>query len=253
MQGCIERFYLHNGLLYFFGRLLIIPMNRINRLKKIRLHREGAGALVISAIFLVILNSLVFHLFATKIPFYILAVGSVIVYGLMINFFQCPVRLFEEDTEKTVVAPADGRVVVIQEVEETEYLHERRIMISIFMSLFNVHANWYPVDGIVRKVDHQDGRFRKAYLPKASTENERSAILIETPEGVTILARQIAGAVARRIVTYANEGENCFIDEHMGFIKFGSRVDVYLPLNTEVCVKIGQTTMGNQTVIARLK
>ena len=109
------------------------------------------------------------------------------------------------------------------------------------------------VDGVVRHIEHHNGRFMKAYLPKASTENERSMVVIETPQGHMVMARQIAGAVARRIVTYAEEGEECFIDEHMGFIKFGSRVDVYLPLGSEVCVSMGQHTTGNQTVIARLK
>ena len=109
------------------------------------------------------------------------------------------------------------------------------------------------VDGVVKKVSHQDGNFHKAFLPKASTENERSTVVIETPEGIEVMARQIAGAVARRIVTYASEGEECYIDEHMGFIKFGSRVDVYLPVGSELCVKMGQKTVGNQTVLARLK
>jgi phosphatidylserine decarboxylase len=171
----------------------------------------------------------------------------------MVNFFQCPIRLFGEDTENIVVAPADGRIVVIEEVDENEYFHDRRLMISIFMSILNVHANWYPVDGIVKKVAHQNGRFLKAWLPKASTENERSMVVIETPAGVEVMARQIAGAMARRIVTYATPNEECYIDEHMGFIKFGSRVDVYLPLGTEVCVKMDQKTVGNQTVIAKLK
>jgi phosphatidylserine decarboxylase len=126
------------------------------------------------------------------------------------------------------------------------------MMVSIFMSLFNVHANWFPVDGTVKLVKHHDGNFHKAWLPKASEENERADVLIETPKGVTILCRQIAGAVARRIVTYAKEGEECNIDYHMGFIKFGSRVDVYLPLGTEICVEMGQSTTGDQTVIAKL-
>jgi phosphatidylserine decarboxylase len=125
-------------------------------------------------------------------------------------------------------------------------------MISIFMSVVNVHANWYPVDGVVKKVGHQNGKFMKAWLPKASTDNERSMVVIETPEGVEVMARQIAGAMARRIVTYATEGEECFIDEHMGFIKFGSRVDVYLPIGTKVHVEMGQRTTGNQTIIAQL-
>ena len=150
-------------------------------------------------------------------------------------------------------APADGTIVAIEEVMENEILHKKCLQISIFMSIFNVHANWYPVDGTIKKVAHHNGNFMKAWLPKASTENERSTVVIETPEGVEVLTRQIAGAVARRIVTYAEVGEECYIDEHMGFIKFGSRVDVFLPLGTEVLVKLGQLTTGNQTVIAKLK
>ena len=121
------------------------------------------------------------------------------------------------------------------------------------MSLFNVHANWFPVDGRVKFVNHRDGNFHKAWLPKASEENEHADIMLETIDGTEILCRQIAGAVARRIVTYAKPGEDCYIDEHLGFIKFGSRVDVYLPLDTEVCVKMGQTTTGDYTVLAKLK
>ena len=228
-------------------------MSRLKRLKKIRLHREGTHTLWGGLLLLLAINSALYFGIENKIPFYCIATVSLIVYGIMVNFFRCPIRLFEQDTEKVVVAPADGKVVVIEEVDENEYFHDRRLMISIFMSLVNVHANWYPVDGVVKKVWHQNGRFMKAWLPKASTDNERSAVIIETPEGVEVMARQIAGAMARRIVTYAEPGEECFIDEHMGFIKFGSRVDVYLPLGTEVLVKMGQVTTGNQTIIAKLK
>ena len=126
-------------------------------------------------------------------------------------------------------------------------------MVSIFMDLWNVHANWFPVDGKVKLVHHQNGAFHKAWLPKASEENEMADTIITTDSGVDILCRQIAGAVARRIVTYAQEGEECYIDEHLGFIKFGSRVDLLLPLGTEINVKLGQSTTGNQTVIGRLK
>ena len=192
--------------------------------------------------------------FDNKIPFWSFVVVFAVVYSVVLNFFRCPVRYFSgDDTEKIVVAPADGKVVVIEEVEENEYFHDRRMMVSIFMSLFNVHANWFPVDGKVKLVHHQSGNFHKAWLPKASEENEHADVMITTPDGVDVLCRQIAGAVARRIVTYAKEGEDCYIDEHMGFIKFGSRVDVYLPLGTEVCVKMGQSTVGDQTVIAKLK
>ena len=196
---------------------------------------------------------LLWNFFETKIPFWSFLSVFGIVYAILLNFFRCPTRYFDGETEKIVVAPADGKIVVIEEVEENTYFHDRRIMVSIFMSLFNVHANWFPVDGKVKFVKHKDGNFHKAWLPKASEENEHADIMLTTPDGVDILCRQIAGAMARRIVTYAKPGEDCFIDEHLGFIKLGSRVDVFLPLGTEVCVKMGQLTTGDQTVIARLK
>ena len=229
-------------------------MSRLKKLKKIRIHREGTHTLASSFLLLLIVNSALYLGLECKLPFYIVATITILLYGMLVNFFRCPIRLFEqEDTEKIVVAPADGKIVVIEEVEENEYFHDRRLMISIFMSIVNVHANWYPVDGTIKKVAHQNGKFMKAWLPKASTDNERSMVVIETPEGVEVMARQIAGAMARRIVTYAEPGEECYIDEHMGFIKFGSRVDVYLPLGSEILVKLGQNTTGNQTVIAKLK
>ena len=188
-----------------------------------------------------------------KAPFYIFLVISLTLLGIATNFFRCPIRKFEGETENIIVAPADGRIVVIEEVEEAYYFHEKRLMISIFMSLFNVHANWFPVEGIVKKVFHQNGNYHKAWLPKASEENEHADVLIETEKGDEILVRQIAGAVARRIVTYAHEDEDCYIDEHLGFIKFGSRVDVFLPLDSDILVKMGQSTIGNQTILAKLK
>ena len=199
-------------------------MNKLKKLKKIRLHREGTHILVLSFILLAGINALLFFLVDSKAPFSIVAFLSLCLYLSMVNFFRCPIRLFGQETEKIVVAPADGRIVVAEEVDEHEYFHDRRLMISIFMGITNVHANWYPVDGVVKKVSHQDGNFHKAFLPKASTENERSTVVIETPEGIEVMARQIAGAVARRIVTYASEGEECYMDVHMGFIKFGSRL-----------------------------
>lgn len=226
---------------------------RLKKLKKIRLHREGTHTMLWSAFGMILLNAVLFVAFDCKWPFYIGAAVCTILYLIIVNFFRCPIRLFGQETEKVVVAPADGKIVVVEEVEENEYFHDKRLMVSIFMSLVNVHANWIPVDGTVKLVRHHNGNFHKAWLPKASIENERSTVVIETPEGVDILTRQIAGAMARRIVTYPREGEECYIDEHMGFIKFGSRVDVYLPLGTEVCVKMGQRTTGNETVIARLK
>lgn len=228
-------------------------IQKIKKIKKIRIHREGTDTLLYGFIGIASVAILLWRL-DTKIPFWTFVVLLSAVYGVVLNFFRCPIRYFpSEDTEGIVVAPADGKVVVVEEVEENEYFHDRRLMISIFMSLFNVHANWFPVDGVVKFVKHTDGNFHKAWLPKASEENEHADVMITTPEGDDILCRQIAGAVARRIVTYAKQNENCYIDEHLGFIKFGSRVDVYLPLGTEVCVKMGQSTTGDQTVIAKLK
>ena len=228
-------------------------LQKLKKLRKIRLHREGTEILIVSAVLLLALNGLVYWTCDLSLPFYILAAISITLYLLMVNFFRCPIRHFEQDSEKIVVAPADGKIVVVQEVDEQEYFHERKLMISIFMDVTNVHANWYPVDGVVKHVSHQNGKFMKAWLPKASEENEHADVLITTPEGTDILCRQIAGAMARRIVTYAKKDEECFIDEHLGFIKLGSRVDVYLPVDSEVCVKMGQATTGNMTVIAKLK
>lgn len=229
-------------------------IDKLKKLKKIRIHREGTDTLVWGFIAIAIVAILLWRFLPNHIPFWVFIVVFGSVYAIVLNFFRCPKRQFpEDDTDFLVVAPADGHIVVAEEVEENEYFHDRRVMISIFMSLFNVHANWFPVDGKVLKVVHRDGNFHKAWLPKASEENERADVLIETDNGVQVLCRQIAGAMARRIVTYAKEGEDCFIDEHLGFIKFGSRVDVYLPLGTEICVKKGQSTTGDQTVIARLK
>lgn len=227
-------------------------MGRLKKLKKIRLHHEGTHTLIYTLVGLVLINALVYNLFPHNF-FVASAVISTIIYCLLVNFFQCPIRRFDEDTTGVIIAPADGHIVVIEEVDEFEYFNDRRLMISIFMSVTNVHANWFPCDGVVTKVAHQNGRFKAAWLPKASTENERSMVVIKTPEGIEVMARQIAGAMARRIVTYAKEGEECFIDEHMGFIKLGSRVDVYLPLGSEVLVEMGQRTTGNQTIIAKLK
>ena len=226
---------------------------RIKKLKKIRIHREGTDTLIYSVLAIGLVAFLLYHYIDNKIPFWSFTVIFGAAWLVVLNFYRCPIRYFEGDTERVVVAPADGRIVVIEEVMENEYFHEKRLMISIFMSLFNVHANWFPVDGKVKSVVHKDGNYHKAWLPKASEENEHADVLITTPEGTDVLCRQIAGAMARRIVTYAKEGEECFIDEHLGFIKLGSRVDVYLPVGSEVCVKMGQATTGDLTVIAKLK
>ena len=225
---------------------------RIKKLKKIRIHREGTDELLYSLFAIIAIGVILWRSFNTWIPFAIFMAIFGTAWLLMLNFYRCPIRYFNGDTDKVVVAPADGRIVVIEETDENDYFHDRRLMISIFMSPLNVHANWFPVDGRVKFVKHFDGNYHKAWLPKASEENERADIMIETPDGQEVLVRQIAGAMARRIVTYAKDDEECYIDEHLGFIKLGSRVDVYLPLGSTVKVKMGQATTGDQTVIAML-
>ncbi len=227
-------------------------IKKIKKLKKIRIHREGTNTLFFSFLLAAAIAVGLWMGFETKIPFWCFVALFGSVWLVVLNFYRCPIRYYNGETEKIVVAPADGRIVVIEEVDEDEYFHDRRLMISIFMSPFNVHANWFPVDGKVLFVKHKDGNYHKAWLPKASEENEHADIMIETPEGEKVLCRQIAGAIARRIVTYAKDNEDCYIDEHLGFIKLGSRVDVFLPVGSEVCVKMGQPTTGDQTMIAKL-
>jgi phosphatidylserine decarboxylase len=222
------------------------------RKRKIRIHREGRG----------IIATLTLIIFAVNVPLFMYmpnwvgAITLVLSAALLVfvtYFFRNPTRIVEVSDENLLIAPADGRVVVVEPTMENEYFHERRLQVSIFMSPFNVHANWYPVEGKVLVSEHQDGRHQGAWLPKSSTENERSLVVIETKSKVQVAMRQIAGAMARRIVTYAKAGCEAKRNEHMGFIKFGSRVDLYLPLDTEIFVKVGESVTGNETIIGRLQ
>lgn len=227
---------------------------RIRKLKDYRIHREGTGILVTALFLLLLVNAPLWYFLGDWVILNsIVSAFSLILFLLMVNFFRSPKRIFPGDVENVVVAPADGKVVVIEKVYEPDHFKDERIQVSIFMSPMNVHANWYPVDGVITRVEHQKGKFHKAWLPKASTENERSLVVITMEDGTEVLVRQIAGAMARRIVTYASVGEECFIDQHMGFIKFGSRVDLYLPLDAKICVELGQKTVGNETIVANFK
>lgn len=232
-------------------------MQKIKRIKRIRIHREGNETLIYSAFVLIAVAVVLWRAFESQVPFWTFVIVFGSIWCIVLNFFRCPIRKFSIDsecsTECKVVAPADGKIVVIEDVDENEYFHEKRKMVSIFMSLFNVHANWFPVDGHVLQVEHFDGNYHKAWLPKAAAENEHADVIIEATNGQKILCRQIAGAMARRIVTYAKQDDDCYIDEHLGFIKFGSRVDLFLPIDAEVCVEMGQKTVGDQTIIAYLK
>lgn len=221
------------------------------RLKRVRLHREGTDILLVTLVLLVIINVLVWWI--CKPAGIITTSITGVLYALLVNFFRSPRRNFTGDRENIVVSSADGKVVALEETFESEYLHRRCIQLSVFMSILDVHANWFPVDGEVTYVTHHSGRFMSAWLPKSSTENERSTVVIRSDCGQTILMRQVAGAMARRIVTYAEPGNAANIEDHMGFIKFGSRIDIYLPLGTEVLVKLGDRTVGGVTPVARLR
>ncbi len=220
---------------------------------RVKIHREGNNIILILLFILLVFNGLAFLFIGYKIIPIIFATISGILFLFVVNFFRSPRRHYTGDRKNTVISSVDGTVVAVEEVYEPEYLRRNVIQVSVFMSVFNVHANWVPIEGVVKYVTHHGGRFLNAYLPKSSTENERSTIVIETDNGHEILMRQVAGAIARRIVTYAEKGERVYVDEHIGFIKFGSRVDIYLPLDSEILVKIGDKAQGCITEIARLK
>ncbi len=185
------------------------------------------------------------------IPVVFSAISGVL-FLIVLNFFRSPRRNFPGNRDRVVVSSADGTVVALERTFESEYLNREVMQISVFMTIFNVHANWFPVDGTVELVRHTSGRFYSAYLPKSSTDNERSSVVIRATNGQDILVRQVAGAIARRIVTYPEPGDKASIEDHMGFIKFGSRVDIFLPLDAEIYAKIGDKTVGGVTEIARL-
>lgn len=225
---------------------------RLKKIKDIRIHHEGTKELIYTLFAILAIDVVLWRSFENPIPFAIFTCIIGAAWLMMLNFYRCPKRFFAGNTENIVVAPADGKIVVIEKVVENTYFHDERLMISIFMSPLNVHANWFPVDGKVLFVKHFNGNYHKAWLPKASEENEHADTMIETPDGQQVLVRQIAGAMARRIVTYAKEQEECYIDEHLGFIKLGSRVDVFLPKGSVPKVTMNQSTTGDLTVIATL-
>lgn len=219
------------------------------------LHREGFATIILTSIVLSILqwgNFLLWQATGWLWLFLLLSLGFLVLFYLVVQFFRIPKREFTFGPND-VLCPADGKVVVIEEVEETEYFHDKRIQVSIFMSPMNVHANYFPIGGIVKYVRYHKGLFLVAWHPKSSTDNERSTVVVEHASGQSVLFRQIAGAVARRICYYASEGQKATTGEEFGFIKFGSRVDVFLPLGTELNVKIDDVVKGKLTKLATLK
>lgn len=220
---------------------------------RMTIHKEGRKILLWLFFILTILNILIW-IFAGHYAMVAFLTISVFLFLFVTNFFRSPRRIASAGP-LDILAPADGKVVVVEKTFEGGLLNEDRIQISIFMTILNVHANWYPCEGKVVHYSHQNGNFMAAYLPKSSIENERSTVLIRAAVNQkTILIRQIAGALARRIVTYAYTDKKVHHNEHLGFIKFGSRVDIFLPVDAvEILVKPGDKTTGNKTVIARWK
>ena len=216
-----------------------------------RIHREGI-VLIVAAWLLLTLLEIAVAYFINITP--VTVVFGVLCFGfwlLIAQFFRNPER-FTLVNPKHIIAPADGKLVVIEETEETEYFKDKRIQLSIFMSPLNVHVNRYPASGIVTYVKYHKGHYLVAWHPKSSTENERTTIVVKTGSGVEILFRQIAGAVARRIKYYCKEGDTAGQGDEMGFIKFGSRVDVFLPVGSKVTAKLNDKVKGGETVIAEL-
>jgi phosphatidylserine decarboxylase len=215
-----------------------------------KLHKEGTPTLLIGAVVLAGLPLTVHHFVGDGIFLYTLSSLCVLTYLLLLNFFRIPEKALVKD-DNLIIAPCDGKVVVIEEVFEPEYLKENRKQISIFMSPLNVHNNLNGIAGLVSYFKYHPGKYLVAWHPKSSTENERTTYAIKHNSGREILQRQIAGALARRICWYVKPGDAVEQGGEYGFIKFGSRVDVFIPLDAEVLVQLGQKTTGGETVIAR--
>jgi len=214
-----------------------------------KIHPEGYIIILVTFLLLAGINTIIRHLWPYQWLTILPAIASFVFFCLIVWFFRNPVRSLTPEHHK-IFAPADGKIVVIEEVEETEYFNDRRMQVSIFMSPLNVHVNRYPVSGEVAYTKYHPGKNMVAWHPKSSLLNERSTVVIKAQNGQEILVRQIAGAVARRIVTYSKTGEQAVQGTDLGFIKFGSRVDVFLPLGTKINVDPKQVVKGNQTVIA---
>ena len=220
--------------------------------ERLRIHREGYRIIIGVFILLAAINVALFYFWPERQFLHILALSaSVLFFAFILFFFRMPARHLEPNP-LLICAPADGKVVVIEETFEKEYFRDNRLQISIFMSPFNMHSNKYPISGIVSYVNYHPGKKYVAWSPKSSEMNERSTIVVQSENGTEILVRQVAGAVARRIVTYSKKGEKVHQGDELGFIKFGSRVDIFLPEGTEVDVQMFEQVRANRTIIAKV-
>jgi len=215
-----------------------------------KFHKEGYTSLALVVLFIFIINATADYFDANQYVKWFLYILSAFLFLTIVQFFRSPKKNITLD-DNAILCPADGKVVVIEETEETEYFNDKRLQVSIFMSPINVHVNRNPISGIVSYFKYHPGKFLVAWHPKSSTENERTTVVVKKDNGVEVLFRQIAGALARRIVWYVKEDDKVQQGEEFGFIKFGSRVDVFLPIGTKVTVNIGDKVVGGKTVIAR--
>jgi len=217
------------------------------------IHKEGYTSIALTILLIFIINAIA-HYYGPDIVWlkWSVYIFSALLFIIVLQFFRSPKRVTNIN-DQHVICPADGKVVVIEETEEGEYLKDKRIQISIFMSPINVHVNRNPISGVVKYFKYHPGKYLVAWDPKSSTDNERTTVVVENAQGTPILFRQIAGALARRIVWYVKEGDSVKQGDQFGFIKFGSRIDVFLPLGTSVNVKLGDVVKGGITVIADLK
>ena len=211
------------------------------------IHKEGIGTLIIVAIVLVLVNIIVY--FTAQRAFLVSLIVSVLFLLFFMQFFRKSSVRVSPDAKK-IYSPADGQIVAIEEYDENEYFKGRRIKISVFMSVWNAHVNWIPVPGIISYYKYHPGKYLVAFYPKSSELNERATTVIKMENGKEVLLRQIAGALARRIVTYTRPGDVVVQNQEMGYIKFGSRVDIFLPLGTKVMVSMNERVTGNKTLIA---
>lgn len=219
---------------------------------KFKIHKEGRPVIVL-VFFLLAIIAVIINLISSQqtIIHILLYIIALVFYFFVIRFFRDPIRPVVPDNNK-IISGADGKVVVIEETFETEYFNRKCKQVSIFMSPTNVHVNWYPVGGIIKYFRHIQGSYYVASKPKSSVENERTSIVVETPDKQEIMFRQIAGTVARRIICYAKENKIIDQGDELGIIKFGSRFDLFLPLDAQINVKIGDKVTGCETIIAKL-
>jgi phosphatidylserine decarboxylase len=216
------------------------------------IHKEGYTTIAVSLLFIFVLNAIIDYRFADIVWLRWAAyIASFALFIIVLQFFRNPSRTFVNDNN-LVICPADGKVVVIEETTEGEYFKDKRLQVSIFMSPVNVHINRNPISGIVKFFKYHPGKYLAAWNPKSSTENERTTVVVEHANGTPVLFRQIAGALARRIVWYVKEGDVVEQSKEFGFIKFGSRVDVFLPVGTKIHLELNQVVKGGITVLAEL-